>query len=47
MQLTDEVHQNILVLSEEGNALADKGKYREAIGKFIAALDLLPEPFKQ
>lgn len=47
MQLSDEVHQKIEILSKEGNTLADKGKYHEATEKFITALDLLPEPLEQ
>jgi len=47
MQLSDEVHQKIETLSKEGNSLADKGEYREATKKFIAALNFLPEPLEQ
>lgn len=47
MQLSDETHKQIESLSSEGNALADKGKYRDATKKFIEALELLPEPIEQ
>ncbi|MDH5178089.1 MAG: hypothetical protein OEZ39_16410 [Gammaproteobacteria bacterium] len=47
MQLPDEVHRTIEELSIEGNTLADNGQFREATEKFIAALDLLPEPLEQ
>jgi len=44
IQLPDAVHVQITNLSEEGDLLAEQAKYREAIEKYIAALDLLPEP---
>lgn len=43
-ELPADVHEKIMELSEQGNALDDDGKYREAAEKFIAALELLPEP---
>jgi len=39
-----DVDARIQELSEQGNLLADQGKSREAIEKFIAALNLVPEP---
>ncbi|MEC5384325.1 hypothetical protein VVD49_01250 [Uliginosibacterium sp. H3] len=47
MMLPQSVHERITALSKEGDALADKTKYREAIEKYIAAFDLLPEPKTQ
>lgn len=44
MQLPDAVHDQITDLSTEGDSLAEQAKYREAIEKYVAALDLLPEP---
>lgn len=44
MELPDEVHSKIEILSAQGNSLAESGKYREATEKFIEALELLPEP---
>jgi tetratricopeptide (TPR) repeat protein len=41
------VQQEVESLSNEGNILADNGKYREAAKKFIEALNLLPEPLEQ
>ncbi len=45
--LPQPVHKKIEVLSKEGDALAKKAKYREATDRYIAALDLLPEPKTQ
>jgi tetratricopeptide (TPR) repeat protein len=42
--LPDEVYEQIEVLSEEGNVLADEENYDAALVKFTAALALLPEP---
>ncbi len=47
MELPDDIHQEIVKLSSEGDSLADEGKYREATKKFISALDLLPQPIDQ
>jgi tetratricopeptide (TPR) repeat protein len=44
LELPAGVHDRITKLSEQGNALAEQGKLREAVQTFIAALDLLPEP---
>jgi tetratricopeptide (TPR) repeat protein len=43
-ELPADAHEKIMELSEQGNLLAEQGKLREAIEKFIAALDLVPEP---
>jgi tetratricopeptide (TPR) repeat protein len=42
--LPDAIHVQITNLSEEGDALAEQARYREAIERYIAALGLLPEP---
>ncbi len=44
VELSDKVYKEIEVLSEEGNRLADLGKYEEAKAKFLEAFKLLPEP---
>ena len=44
MELPDTVYAKVQELSAAGDALADQAKYREAIEKYIAALELLPEP---
>jgi tetratricopeptide (TPR) repeat protein len=44
MKLPDAIYVQVTSLSEKGDALAEEAKYREAIEKYVAALDLLPEP---
>jgi tetratricopeptide (TPR) repeat protein len=44
VELPDALHERITELSEAGDALADEGKYRDAVGKYVEALELLPEP---
>lgn len=46
-ELPDDIHQEILRLSERGNVLADAGCVTEAVQCFESALDLLPEPLAQ
>ncbi|MCW3468027.1 tetratricopeptide repeat protein [Chitinophaga nivalis] len=46
-ELPDEVYQQIELLSEEGNELADDDNYDGAIEKFNTALQLVPEPKHQ
>jgi len=43
-ELDDELYDRIVALSEEGNKFYDDGLYREALAKFSAALELVPEP---
>lgn len=45
--LPDQVHEEILVLSEQGNLLMEKGRYPDAVEAFTAALVKLPEPVEQ
>ncbi len=47
MELDDSVHNQVTVLSEEGDALAESGNYDDAIKKYIVAMDLLPAPKNQ
>lgn len=47
MQLPEEIHSQIEALSNEGNVLANEGHYRKATEKFIAALELLPQPLEK
>lgn len=47
MQLPSAIHQKVTILSKDGDVLAKQGKYRDAVGKYIEALDLLPEPQTQ
>ena len=42
--LSTVVHRTITQLSEAGDALAEKGQYREAIAKYEEALALIPAP---
>jgi tetratricopeptide (TPR) repeat protein len=44
MTLPEDLDQQVTVLSEAGNALAESGEFTQAIGKYVAALELLPEP---
>jgi tetratricopeptide (TPR) repeat protein len=43
-ELSDEVHERIESLSEEGDNLADEERYADALQRYWAAWDLLPEP---
>ncbi|MBM4076292.1 MAG: tetratricopeptide repeat protein [Planctomycetes bacterium] len=43
-ELTDKTHEQIQVLSAEGDALAESGRYFDALKKYWSAWDLLPEP---
>jgi len=47
MELPKAVYEKVTSLSKEGDALAAKEKYREAITKYIAAFQILPEPVEQ
>ena len=38
------IHAKVTALSKAGDDLARQAKYREAVEKYIAALELLPEP---
>ena len=44
MELNDKVYDEIVNLSEEGNGLFDDKKYLDAKNKYIAALELIPNP---
>jgi len=43
-ELDDAVHEQIKILCAEGDALAGEAKYSDALTKYWAAWDLLPEP---
>jgi len=43
-QLSDQTHQQITALSDEGNSLANSGQFELAKKKFFEALTLVPEP---
>lgn len=43
-ELDDDLYDEICEIGEDGNVLMDDEKYRAALSKFEAALDLLPEP---
>lgn len=43
-ELEVELHRQVTILSEKGNALVDAGRLDEALEAFISALELLPEP---
>lgn len=42
--LTHETHTQIQLLCNEGDILAEKKQFAEALGKYWAAFDLIPEP---
>ena len=44
MELSDAIHGKVVLLSKEGDEQAEIRHYREAVEKYIEALDLLPEP---
>lgn len=44
MILPDTIHQQIVQLSQEGDALAEAGEHRRAARKYAEAFRLLPEP---
>lgn len=44
MELSNDIHDKVTALSQEGDRLADNGDYRAAVEHYIEALDLLPEP---
>lgn len=43
-KLPKKTHEAIEKLSEEGNQFASQGRFAEAMGRFWAAFDLIPEP---
>ena len=43
-ELSDDIHDRIRVLCEEGDSLAETGDYPAALGRYWAAWDSLPEP---
>jgi tetratricopeptide (TPR) repeat protein len=43
-KLPDDVHKRIMDFSKAGDKLAAQGKYREAIGEYKQAWELVPEP---
>ena len=45
--LDDKTHAEIVALAREGDALVKDGFGREAIRRYVQALDLLPEPFTE
>lgn len=44
MELPDSIHRKVVQLSKEGDSQSDSAHYREAVEKYIAAFELLPEP---
>jgi tetratricopeptide (TPR) repeat protein len=47
MELPNKIYEKIIMLSEEGDALAEQSNFNEAIKKYKEALDLLPTPKNQ
>lgn len=47
MELDDSVHNQVTILSEEGDAFVENGNYDDAIKKYKSALNLLPAPKNQ
>ena len=45
--LDDQIHAEVVKLSEEGNKSAEVGKYIRAIEKYDEALQLLPKPLER
>lgn len=45
--LPDQLYEEILALSEQGNVLMDKGEYFRAVEVYRVALIKLPEPYVQ
>lgn len=43
-ELDDHTHSAISALARKGDALLEDGHARKAIGQYVKALDLLPEP---
>lgn len=43
-ELPDELHAKLTVLAKEGDALAEAGRYAEALDRYWDAFDLLPDP---
>lgn len=46
-ELPTEIHAKVSVLSDQGDRLATQAKYREAVGRYVEAWNLLPEPKTQ
>lgn len=44
MELSDEIHEEIVRLSKAGDALAEERRFDEALAKYAAAFELLPAP---
>ncbi|WP_211168490.1 tetratricopeptide repeat protein [Azoarcus indigens] len=44
MELSDAVYERITQLSKEGDDLADNGRFREAVERYLQALELVPDP---
>jgi len=44
MELTDEIYNDIVKLTNKGNIFAEKNKFKDALDCFSRALDLIPEP---
>ena len=44
MELEDTIYSKITELSGQGDALANKKEYREALSKYHEALEMIPEP---
>lgn len=47
MELPAHVHTKVTALSEQGDKLASQARYREAVGQYLEAMALLPEPKTQ
>lgn len=46
-ELDDALHARIVELSDQGNALCERGDYDAALARFQQALDLLPPPIER
>lgn len=47
VELPEDIHGNVEMLSQKGSYLAEAGKYKDAETQFIEALNLLPQPIER
>jgi tetratricopeptide (TPR) repeat protein len=47
MIIPHKIHRRIKKLSKSGDHLVERGKYKQGIEKYIAALELVPQPMEE